>query len=259
MINISADFKQAMKQPVKEIQAYLIGDTHIRSEDDLISFKINCEAGMCKTAMRKLEATYTGEHNLIGQWVRVGYGVKLTDGTFEYLDYGSFLVTEITTEKDTGLTNIVAYDKMINSMKTYEVLDVEYPVRLIDYTKLLCNACNLELKSTNFGKNRVPSFDSGKWILSNGAFVNNEGNLEFPNDNSKAVIEIDWGTNINTLSVQYTIITGGNSHLSLTYMDENRQKLDTNGRAVRDKEDNYLLTASFGGDNEYGEAISNVP
>ena len=256
MIAISNDFKTAMKQPVKELQAYITGDIAIRSEDDLISFKISCDSGLCKTAMRKFEAKYTGEHNLLGQWVHAGFGVKLPSGTFEYLDYGSFLISEITTVKDTGITTVVGYDKMINSMTNYAKLEVEYPVRLLDYTKLLCNACNLELGNNIFGKNRVPSFDSGKWILSGGAFFNEDGNLEFPNDDSKAVIEIEWGTNINTLSVQYTMVSGGNSHLSLTYMDENRQKLDTNGRAVRDKEDNYLLTASFGGDNEYGEAIS---
>ena len=256
MIPISSDFKTAMKQPVKELQAYITGDVSIKSEDDLISFKISCESGLCKTAMRKLEAKYTGEHNLLGQWVHAGFGVKLPSGTFEYLDYGSFLVTEITTVKDTGVTTIIGYDKMINSMKTYEVLNIEYPVKLLDYTKLLCNACNLELSNNIFGTNRVPSFDSGKWKLTNGAFINEDGNLEFPNDNSKAVIECDWDTNINTLIVQYTIVTGGNCHLSLTYMDENRQTLNTNGRAIRDKEDNFLANASFGGDNEYGEAIS---
>lgn len=256
MITVSDDFKLAMKQPVKELQAYITGDVGIKSEDDLISFKISCDSGLCKTAMRKLEAKYIGEHNLLGQWVHAGFGVKLADGTFEYLDYGSFLVTEMTTTKDTGITTIAGYDKMINAMTTYQPLNVEYPIRLIDYTNILCEACNLELAGNIFGKNRVPNFDSGKWILSNGAFINADGNLEFPNDDSKAVIEIEWGTNINTIGVQYTIVTGGNSHLSLTYMDENKQKLDTNGRAVRDKEDNYLLTASFGGDNEYGEAIS---
>lgn len=150
MIAVSNEFKTAMKQPVKELQAYI---SDIKSEDDLISFKISCESSMCKTAMRKLEAKYTGEHNLLGQWVHAGFGVKLPSGTFEYLDYGSFLVTEITTVKDTGITTIVAYDRMINAMTSYQPLDVEYPVRLIDYTKLLCNACNLELANEGFSDN----------------------------------------------------------------------------------------------------------
>lgn len=150
MIPISDNFKNAMLSPVKELDAYITGDISIRSEDDLISFKINCDSGLCKTAMRKLEATFTGEHNLLGQWVHVGYGVRLTDGTFEYLDYGSFLVTETSTEKDTNITTITGYDKMINSMINYTTLDVEYPIGLYDYTKKLCEACNLELGNASF-------------------------------------------------------------------------------------------------------------
>ena len=153
MIAVSNDFKNAMKQPIKEIDAYIMGDVTIKSEDNLISFKISCDSGMCKSAMRKLEAKYLGEHNLLGQWVHVGYGVKLPAGTFEYLDYGSFLVTEITTVKDTGVTTIVGYDKMVSSMREYTKLDAEYPVKLKDYTRLLCEACGLELGNDIFGKN----------------------------------------------------------------------------------------------------------
>lgn len=150
MIAVSNDFKTAMKEPVKELQAYITGDTSIRSGDDLISFKVSCESGLCKTAMRKLEAKYTGEHNLLGQWVHVGFGVKLSTGAFEYLDYGSFLITEITTVKDTGVTTVIGYDKMINSMKNYQVLDVEYPIDLYTYTQRLCEACDLELGNESF-------------------------------------------------------------------------------------------------------------
>lgn len=150
MIAVSNDFKNAMRQPIKEIDAYIMGDVTIKSEDNLISFKISCDSGMCKSAMRKLEAKYLGEHNLLGQWVHVGYGVKLPAGTFEYLDYGSFLVTEITTVKDTGVTTIVGYDKMVSSMREYTKLDAEYPVKLIDYTRLLCEACGLELGNDTF-------------------------------------------------------------------------------------------------------------
>jgi len=153
VIAVSNDFKKAMKQPIKELDAYIMGDVTIKSEDNLISFKISCDSGMCKSAMRKLEAKYLGEHNLLGQWVRVGYGVKLPAGTFEYLDYGSFLVTEITIVKDTGVTTIVGYDQMVNSMKEYTKLEAEYPIKLIDYTRLLCEACGLELGNTKFGKN----------------------------------------------------------------------------------------------------------
>lgn len=152
MIVVSNDFKTAMKKPIKELDAYIQidEDNKITSADDLISFKISCDSGICKTAMRKLEAKYLGEHNLLGQWVHVGFGVRLPNGTFEYLDYGSFLVTEITTIKDTGVTTISGYDKMINSMTKYNKLAVEYPINLYEYTKKLCTSCGLELGNDTF-------------------------------------------------------------------------------------------------------------
>jgi len=152
MISVSNNFKNAMKQPIKELDAYIELDENnkITSADDLISFKLSCDTSMCKTAMRKLEGKYLGEHNLLGEWVHVGFGVKLPNGSFEYLDYGSFLITEITTVKDTGVTSIIGYDKMINTMTKYSRLNVEYPIDLYNYTKQLCTSCGLELGNDTF-------------------------------------------------------------------------------------------------------------
>lgn len=152
MISVSNEFKTAMKQPVKELDAYILldEDTKITSADDLIQIKVSCDTGMCKTAMRKLEAKYLGEHNLLGKWVHVGFGVKIADGTFEYLDFGSFLISKITTVKDTGVTTISGYDQMIKTMTSYNKLAVEYPIGLYDYTKKLCNTCGLTLGNESF-------------------------------------------------------------------------------------------------------------
>lgn len=151
MIAVSNEFKETMKSPVKEIQAYLTSNnTNIRSEDDLIQFKISADSGLCKTTMRKIEAKYLGEHNLLGQWVHAGFGVRLPSGAFEYLDYGSFLVTEITYTKDTGVTTITGYDRMIRSMTKYNKLNVEYPINLYDYTVSLCAMFGMSVLNTSF-------------------------------------------------------------------------------------------------------------
>lgn len=140
-----------MKQPVKEIQAFIdYGESSIKDSDDLISFKVSCDSGLCKTAMRKLEAKYLGSHNLLGKLVKVGFGVRLPDGEFEYLNYGSFLITELTTAKDTDTTNVVGYDLMVNAMTPYVKLDIEYPISLLDYTRVLCDSCGLELGNESF-------------------------------------------------------------------------------------------------------------
>lgn len=152
MIAISNDFKTAMKQPVKELQAYITGvNQDIRSDNDLIQFKISAEGGLCKTVMRKLEAKFTGNHNLLGQWVNVGFGVKLAGGGYEYIDYGSFLVTEITNVKDTGVTTITGYDRMIRSMTKYNPMAITgYPMGLYDYTVQLCASFGMGVYNNSF-------------------------------------------------------------------------------------------------------------
>ena len=158
MLNVSENFKTAMKQPVKEIQAFINYDNNaITDADDLISFKISCDSGLCKSAMRKLEADFLGNHDLLGKTVQCGFGVRLPDGEFEYLYFGSFLVMEFTTSKDTEISNIVAYDLMVNAMTPYMRLYIEYPIDLLSYTKKLCEACGLELGNNIFGKNICPN------------------------------------------------------------------------------------------------------
>lgn len=135
MIVVSDDFKLAMKQPVKELQTYIdYSDGSIRDngstmndgttrDDGLISVKVGGEGGLCKTVMRKIEATYLGDHNLLDNEVSVGFGVKLPTGALEYLNFGSFKVTELSVSKDTDTTSITGYDKMIYSMQAYTLLD----------------------------------------------------------------------------------------------------------------------------------------
>ena len=169
MVNVSESFKTAMKQPVKEIQAFIDYDeSSIKDSDDLISFKVSCDSGLCKTAMRKLEAKFLGNHDLLGKWVKCGFGVRLPDGEFEYLNFGSFLVTEFTTSKDTETSSIVAYDLMVNTMTPYIKLEIEYPISLYDYTKALCESCGIEL-----GNETLPILND--WLIT--ATTDADGNV----------------------------------------------------------------------------------
>ena len=110
-----------MKEPIKELQAQVIaGDTIILSQDNLVSFTISIECGILTTGMRRLEAKFIGNQDLIDKLIHPSFSIKLSSGNYESLDFGSFKVTEINYIKDTNETTIVAYDLMINAMKKYE-------------------------------------------------------------------------------------------------------------------------------------------
>lgn len=217
MISVSNNFKQAMQKPLKEIRAYINTPTlEIKDENDLISFKISCDSGMCKTAMRKLEAKYIGEYNILGEWVNIGFGVRIEDGTFEYLDYGTFLITEITTVKDTGITTVIGYDKMINAMAEYVPLELEYPINLFDFTQKLCTACGLELGNE--------SMINGSWSIEQELWKNIEG-ITYRD----ILVQIAQATastciigNDNKVYFKYLFATGDN----LTYDNMKKLKLE---------------------------------
>lgn len=249
-----------MKQPVKEIQAFINYDENvIRDSDDLISFKISCDSGLCKTAMRKLEAQYLGSHNLLGKWVKVGFGVRLSDGGFDLIDYGSFLVTELTETKDTEITSIVAYDKMVNAMTPYQKLDIEYPIDLFTYTQKLCEACNLELTNEYFNESKATVFDNSMWDLSDGAIINANGNLELHHFGSSVTMGLTWDKKDRTLYVQFTLVSGGYYLCHIDCFNENGESIGAiSSNSTSTVEDNSLLTVRFGGDDQSGDILQNA-
>ena len=173
MYRVSSDFKTAMKQPIKQLKAYikLEDDSQIADDNLLINFKISCESGMCKTAMRKIEINYIGDTNLLGHTVHAGFGVKLPSGTYDYLDYGSFLITEFTHTKDRGLSKAVGYDMMIKTMVAYDSSNFGYPITLENYLKAILSVCGLEL-GTNLEEEDVIHRD---WIIEQDLFATIKG------------------------------------------------------------------------------------
>ena len=152
MITVSNEFKTAMREPVKELNASIVYDgTSIADDNDLLSYKVSGEGGLGKTVMRKLEASFLGEHNPLGKWVAVGFGCKIDNGGYEHLSYGNFKITELTTSKDSDTTSVVGYDRMVETMKPYTTLEVSYPITLLQYTKKLCEACGVELGNVSLG------------------------------------------------------------------------------------------------------------
>lgn len=173
MYKVSTDFKTAMRQPVKQLRAYikLEDDSQIADDNLLINFKLSCESSMCKTAMRKIEINYIGDTNLLSHTVHAGFGVKLPSSQYEFLDYGSFLITEFTHSKDTGLSKAVGYDMMIKTMIKYDSSNFRYPTTLGEYLVNILNVCGLEL-GTDLVEEEVIHTD---WVIEKDLFENIKG------------------------------------------------------------------------------------
>lgn len=158
MIAVSNEFKTAMKGNAKTISAYIdTGDgIKITDTDDLKEWSIKANGNMFQTVLRQAEAKFWGEHDLRDKNVKVGLGVItgydpiLEEDIVEYIDYGTFKVVEQEENKDTQQSTIKMYDKMYESLRLYELYDVEYPMTMLQYVQAICNALGWTLGTTTF-------------------------------------------------------------------------------------------------------------
>ncbi len=155
MLNVSDAFKNAMQEPIKELDTYF---TYINENDEVVkvgandtlqSVKLITQSNLLRTAMIKLEMTYIGDLNSLDKHINLYSGVKLSNDTYEYAYYGDYIITEITFDKEKNTTKVIGYNKMINTMIPYVAND-NYPISVYDFVLQCCEACGLELENSSF-------------------------------------------------------------------------------------------------------------
>lgn len=104
--------------------------------------------------------------------------------------------------------------------------------------------------------NLCPPFTDSRWTFTNGASVTSEGYLSIPTTTgARAIITIPWNKS-RTCYFKDIIVSGGNAHYSAEYLDESGTSLTGNGKATVDKGANYQDGTMWGGNNQYGDALT---
>ncbi len=158
MINVSSEFKTAMKGNARTISAYIDDGNAIRitDADDLKSWSIKANGEMFQTVLRQAEAKFWGGHDLRDKNVNIGFGLVTgydeveEKDIIEYIDYGTFKVVEQEENKDTQQSTIKMYDKMYEALRLYELYDVEYPITVKELVQEICNALGWTLGTATF-------------------------------------------------------------------------------------------------------------
>lgn len=177
----TSGFKNALKSLGRELSAkvtYTSGNETIElGNTELNSISIHYEGGLLKSVMKQLDLDSNVDIPL-GTQINAQFGLKVGNG-YEYLNYGNFIVYSSEKQEDLSSYKIIAYDKMLYSMKDYETLVVEeggelvpleYPVTIREYISVLCN--NLGLSFAN--KNDV--FANYNKQLQNELYLDSDGN-----------------------------------------------------------------------------------
>ena len=161
MLIVSENFKQAIKQPTREIRTALIlaNGTKITSNDELASFSIERTGAPFLSSMSGFSAVILGvSKNLINQVVQVEIEVKTNfqNNTFEKINLGSFRISESSVNLEKNTTTIKGFDFIAElSTQEYSAGSLNFPASLTDLVVQITNKFNLEFKRADF--ERLPN------------------------------------------------------------------------------------------------------
>lgn len=102
--------------------------------------------------MRRIEFEYADNYNFKQKEFNAYKEFKLYDGSWEAIDYGTFIVTEVTQSDTKETVKVVAYDYALKFANPYvSALDYENDViTMLDVIQEVCTACNVTLATTSF-------------------------------------------------------------------------------------------------------------
>lgn len=135
-----------------------------RQLDSIITYKLNgvtqtltieqlngvtptFQGAILKSVMKQLDVDSNVDIP-IGTSINYKFGV-LVDGTFEYLNFGNYIVYSSEKQEDLESYKLICYDKLLFSMMDNQDLEVAYPISVRDYLKALCNKLGLQFKNSN--------------------------------------------------------------------------------------------------------------
>ena len=145
------DFKNELIKFGREIDCIisyeLNGETIELGSSELNSITPHYEGSILKSVMKQLDIESNVE--IPKETVlNCQFGLKV-NGEYEYLSFGNYVVYDVEKQEDTKDYKITCYDKILYSMKSYESMNISYPITVRNYINQICNKLGLTFKNIN--------------------------------------------------------------------------------------------------------------
>lgn len=145
------DFKNELIKFGREIDCVisyeLSGETIELGSSELNSITPHYEGSILKSVMKQLDIESNVEIPK-GTVLNCQFGLKV-NGEYEYLNFGNYVVYDVEKQEDTKDYKITCYDKILYSMKSYESMNISYPITIRNYINQICNKLGLTFKNIN--------------------------------------------------------------------------------------------------------------
>ena len=142
---LTEDGEKILTEQIKESSR-----TDITAED-IYSSKVITHGTLLKTMMKEFDFEVKQDIK-IGSIVSYKFGLKV-NGSYEYVDYGNFIVNQKEFNEDTKTYSYVAYDKLLFTMIPYVAEDIserQSVYTLYDLVNYCCEFCDLQLGVETF-------------------------------------------------------------------------------------------------------------
>lgn len=136
--------------------------------NDLNSVTPHYEGAILKSVMRQLDIDSNVEIP-VGTILNYQFGVKI-NGTYEYINFGDYVVNTVEKQEDVDSYKIVCYDKMLYSMVDYESTGITYPATVRDYIGAVATKIGLTFKNAN------DTFANYNRIIDHELYLDTDGN-----------------------------------------------------------------------------------
>lgn len=114
---------------------------------DLNSVTPSYTTSLLKSVMKQLDIDSNVE---IPEGTVINYRLGvLVNGSFEYLNYGNYVVHKVEKQEDVRSYKITCYDKMLYAMKDYEAMNITYPITIRDYIGAIATHLGLTFANTS--------------------------------------------------------------------------------------------------------------
>lgn len=168
----SSGFKNQIKLFGRELDSkiiYTIDNEVVElGAKDLNSITPFYEGAILKSVMKQLTIDSNVEIP-VETVINYQFGVKV-NGSYEYLDFGNYIVFKSEKKEDTNSWQITCYDKMLYSMVDYQNMGLTYPISIRDYLTAICTHLGLTFANEN---DTFPNYDKE---IQNELYLDIEGN-----------------------------------------------------------------------------------
>lgn len=232
----TSDFKNEIKRFGRELDSKITYGTTELGKEQLNSVTPHYESSLLKSVMKQLDIDSNVEIPL-ETVINYQFGVKVGN-SYEYLNYGNYVVYKVEKQEDTRSWKITCYDKMLYAMKDYESLGITYPITVKNFLSAICTKLGLTLASDDF-------VNANKEITSE-LYLDSEGNSlgytyrDVLDELSQVVAGIICINNDDEVEVRYPSNAGTYETVEGTFLhldnvdDSSDLALDLNGNTVQD-------------------------